>query len=92
MNPDHTDHPVDFDQECKEFVELVTAYLDDALPDDVRADVDRHLDVCEGCRNVLTQWRTVVSLAGRLTEADVQNTDELTRDRLMSTFRSLRRR
>jgi anti-sigma factor RsiW len=92
VNPDNPGHPADADMACKEFVELITAYLDGALPDDVRADVDEHLDMCDGCQNVLAQWRTIIALAGRLTEADVDNTDELTRDRLISTFRGLRRR
>jgi anti-sigma factor RsiW len=85
-------HPTDRDVSCKEFVELITAYLDGALHDDLRADVDEHLDMCDGCQNVLTQWRTIINLAGQLTEADVENTDELTRDQLISTFRGLRRR
>jgi anti-sigma factor RsiW len=91
-NPEYPNLPMDRDLACKEFVELVTAYLDGALPDDVRAGVDEHLDTCDGCQNELAQWRTVINLAGRLTEADVDNTDELTRDRLISTFRGLRRR
>ena len=41
---------------------------------------------------MLAQWRTIIALAGRLTEADVDNTDEITRDRLISTIRGLRRR
>ena len=77
---------------CQEFVQLVTAYLEDALPEDVQASVGEHLDHCPGCRNVLAQWRTVISLAGQLTEADVDSTDEATRDRLLSMFRGLRRR
>lgn len=85
-----TDDPADL--ACREFVELVTAYLDDALPAATRAEVDDHLEVCAGCRNVLAQWRTVIDLTGSLTEADVAQTDELTRDRLMSTFRTIRRR
>ena len=85
-------HPDDRDLACKEFVELITAYLDGTLPADLSADVDEHLDMCDGCQNVLAQWRTIINLAGRLTEADVDNTDELTRDRLISTFRGLRRR
>jgi anti-sigma factor RsiW len=84
--------PAPSDVPCWEIVDRITAYLDDALPDDMRVDVDEHLEVCEGCRNVLAQWRTVIALAGRLTEADVENTDELTRDRLLSAFRGLRRR
>jgi anti-sigma factor RsiW len=54
------------DLPCVEFVDLVTTYLDDALPADVRERVDVHLDGCEGCRNVLAQWRTVIRLTSRL--------------------------
>jgi predicted anti-sigma-YlaC factor YlaD len=77
---------------CEEFVHLVTAYLEDALPGDVRSRVDEHLAGCLGCRNVLTQWRTIIDLAGELTDADVESADELTRDRLLSLFQGLRRR
>lgn len=80
------------DMACEDVTQLITAYLDGALPDDVRARIDEHLDGCDGCRNVLAQWRTIIALAGRLTEADVDNTDEITRDRLISTIRGLRRR
>jgi hypothetical protein len=41
---------------------------------------------------VLSQWGTIIDLTGQLTEADVENADELTRDRLLSLFRGLRRR
>lgn len=84
--------PAEQDMSCTEFVELVTAYLDDALPHDQHADVEAHLKICEGCRNVLAQWRTVIALAGRLAESNIDATDPLTRDRLMSTFRGIRRR
>jgi predicted anti-sigma-YlaC factor YlaD len=77
---------------CEEFVQVVTAYLEDALPGDMQARVDEHLAGCLGCRNLLTQWRTVIDLAGQLTDADVDSADELTRDRLLSLFRGLRRR
>jgi anti-sigma factor RsiW len=77
---------------CEDVVQLITAYLDGDLSDEVGAEVEEHLEGCDGCRNVLAQWRTIVALAGRLTEADVDNTDEMTRDRLISTVRGLRRR
>ena len=77
---------------CQDFVELVTDYLDGALPADMHAQVDEHLAGCDGCQNVLAQWRSIIALAGRLTEDDVDNTDEITRDRLISTIRGLRRR
>ena len=92
MTFDDADQPAGADMACREFVELITAYLDGALPDDVRTRVDEHLGVCDGCQNVLAQWRTIIALAGRLTESDVNNTDEITRDRLISIIRGLRRR
>jgi anti-sigma factor RsiW len=77
---------------CAEFVELVTHYLDNTLPEDVAAAVDEHLSGCGGCRAALAQWRTVIDLTGHLTEADVARADPLATDRLMTTFRRLRRR
>jgi anti-sigma factor RsiW len=80
------------DMACKDVVELITAYLDRTLPGDVQAQVEEHLAGCDGCQNVLAQWRTVIDLAGHLSEDDVDNTDEITRDRLISIVRGLRRR
>jgi anti-sigma factor RsiW len=85
------DHSVD-ELRCVEVVELLTAYLDGALPDETRKQVDEHLRDCEGCRAALAQWRTVTELAGRLTPADVASLDPYVRNRLMMTVRSPRRR
>jgi anti-sigma factor RsiW len=85
------DHPAG-DLRCVELVELLTAYLDGALSDDARTQVDEHLRGCEGCRAALAQWRTVAELAGRLTPADVASLDPYVRNRLMMTLRSPRRR
>jgi anti-sigma factor RsiW len=92
MTSHRSEPPSHGDLHCNDVVELVTAYLDDELPEDVRAQVDEHLAGCDGCQNVLAQWRTIVALAGRLTEDDVDNSDEITRDRLISAMRGLRRR
>ncbi|MEU2390439.1 anti-sigma factor [Streptomyces sp. NPDC007369] len=80
------------DQRCIDFVEQLTAYLDGTLPSPARRRVDEHLEHCEGCRAALAQWRTVVRLAGRLSPADVGDVDPYVRDRLMATFREVRRR
>jgi anti-sigma factor RsiW len=45
---------------CRELVELVTEYLDDALPPDLRAAVVRHLDDCDGCTEYLRLMRRTV--------------------------------
>ena len=45
---------------CQELVELVTDYLEDALPADRRLRFDEHLAVCPHCREYLAQLRTTV--------------------------------
>jgi anti-sigma factor RsiW len=80
------------EQRCVELVELLTAYLDDALTDDVRREFDEHLEGCEGCRAALAQWRTVADLAGRLSAEDVEKLDPYVRDRLLATLVIPRRR
>lgn len=53
---------------CQELVELVTDYLEGALPAGERDRFEEHLGGCEGCRLHLEQLRTTVRLAGRLSE------------------------
>jgi len=52
---------------CQELVELVTDYLDEALPPEDRARFEAHLEPCEGCTTYLDQMRTTIELVGRLT-------------------------
>jgi anti-sigma factor RsiW len=85
-------HPEAADERCVELVELLTAYLDDALSDDVKQRFDEHLEGCEGCRAALAQWRTTARLAGRLHTQDVADLDPYVRDRLMATLVRPRRR
>ena len=80
------------DQRCDELVELLTAYLDDALDPQMRRQFDEHLEGCAGCRAALAQWRTVAGLAGRLTAADVASLDPYVRERLLATLVAPRRR
>jgi anti-sigma factor RsiW len=80
------------DQPCREFVEQVTDYLEDALTPYQRARVEQHLGRCEGCRTVLAQWRETVRLTGRLADSDVAEIDPATRNRLIASFRRVHRR
>lgn len=50
---------------CRELVELCTDYLEDALDAPLREAVERHLHVCEGCRNYLSQQRAIPGLLRR---------------------------
>jgi anti-sigma factor RsiW len=77
---------------CIDLVNRVTEYLDGELNESHRARIERHLEVCDGCRAALDQFQTVIHLAGRLTPTDVARIDALTRDRLMATLPAARRR
>jgi len=50
---------------CREIVELVTAYLEDALDPADRERFEEHLVFCDGCGNYLEQLRTTVRLSSR---------------------------
>ncbi|MGH2668390.1 MAG: anti-sigma factor family protein [bacterium] len=80
------------DLACIDLVNKVTEYLDRKLDEGQRERIERHLEICDGCRAALDQFQTVIRLAGRLTEADVARIDALVRDRLMATLRVMRRR
>ena len=80
------------DLACIDLVNTVTEYLDGELDESQRARIERHLEVCDGCRAALDQFQAVIHLVGRLTPTDVARIDALTRDRLMATLRAARRR
>jgi len=66
---------------CKEFVELVTAYLDGVLPEHDRVRFASHSERCPGCRAYLRQFRqTIEALQSVPAEtAEPENLDELAR-------------
>lgn len=51
---------------CSELVELVTDYLEDALPARERERFNAHLDGCEQCRAYLQQMRATLTALGRI--------------------------
>jgi anti-sigma factor RsiW len=59
---------VDVEQlSCQEFVELVTDYLEGALPPEDAARFEDHIGRCTGCAAYLEQIRETIALTGRLT-------------------------
>ena len=56
---------------CREMVELVTDYLEDALPGTERARFEAHIAGCDGCTAYLEQMRATIALTGRLTEEQI---------------------
>jgi predicted anti-sigma-YlaC factor YlaD len=73
---------------CRELVEIVSDYLEGALPEEDRERFDAHLQECEGCRRYLDQMRTTIRVVGTLTE-DVL--DSNARDELLLVFREWKR-
>jgi anti-sigma factor RsiW len=68
---------------CREVVEVLTDYLDGALPVDEREALEQHLLACAGCATHLEQLRTTVRLTGWLSEDDVP---PALMERLLTTF------
>jgi anti-sigma factor RsiW len=71
--------------DCDEFVELVTAYLEDALDAADRQRVLDHLDLCDGCSTYLEQIRATVRAVGDLPEPG--GLPDAGRQRLLDAFR-----
>ncbi len=73
---------------CKELVELVTAYFEDALPASERLRFERHVGVCPGCNTYVEQMRQTITLMGGLREEDVSPAAE---HQLLQAFRGWKR-
>ena len=73
---------------CRELVELVTDYLEGALPGPDRRRFEQHIGACSGCTYYLEQMRLVIEASGRLSEETI---DPLARDALLGAFRGWRR-
>ena len=56
---------------CREAVELVTDYLEDALSQAQRRRFEKHLASCPDCPEYLAQMRVVIALAGGVTPDDL---------------------
>jgi anti-sigma factor RsiW len=72
---------------CREFVELVTDYLEGTLPDSERARMDAHLAECDGCSGYLEDMRRLI---GSLQTTPQPPGDPETHDALLRAFRDLR--
>jgi len=70
---------------CQQMVELVTEYLDGVMEPRRRARFEAHLAGCDGCTNYVEQFRTTVSVVGRL---EVDDVPEPVMAELVSAFRN----
>jgi anti-sigma factor RsiW len=66
---------------CRELVELVTAYLEGDLSAGVRKRFEAHLSACDGCTTYVEQMRRTIELTGTLRMDDVsREAEEALRD------------
>jgi len=72
---------------CREFVELVTDYIDGVLPDEERRRFEAHLAECDGCEGYLEDTRRLVAT---LQATPPPPTDAATHEALLRAFRDLR--
>ena len=76
------------DLTCQELVEIITDYLEGALSPADRARFEAHIRTCDGCHAYLEQMRTMIHLAGTLTENGVEPT---AKEHLLELFRDWKR-
>ena len=74
------------DLPCVDFVELVTEYLEGAMPIDQRLVMERHLAFCSPCVDYLAQMRATITASGGLHEDDVP---DAMIEPLMAAFRAM---
>lgn len=73
---------------CRELVELVTAYFEQALSAEDRAHFEAHVSVCPGCTAYLEQMRATIARVGELREEHVSPAAER---ELLGVFRDWKR-
>ena len=73
---------------CQEVVELVTGYLDGALPAEDAALFEQHLNFCEGCVWYVDQLRSTVETVGEIREEQIPPE---AKEQLIAAFRDWKR-
>jgi anti-sigma factor RsiW len=72
---------------CVEFVEVVTDYLEGALPVAERERFEAHFAACPHCGHYLAQLRVMIRMTGRLQVDDVDALAPGAREELLEAFR-----
>ena len=69
---------------CREFVELVTDYLEERMAPAERARFEEHVAICPGCEAYLEQLRVTIAALGRLPR---ERLTETVREDVLAAFR-----
>jgi anti-sigma factor RsiW len=73
---------------CREFVELVTEYLEGAMSPAERGRFEAHIAHCDECRTYLAQFRETIAAVGHLPPDSIEPEAEA---RLLEVFRDWQR-
>ena len=74
---------------CQEMTEVVTNYLDAALPPDESQRFERHLTYCAGCSTYVEQMRETITQTGTVPREE--SLPPALRERIVAQFRIWRR-
>ncbi len=72
---------------CRQAVELISDYLEGALPKRDRERLEAHLRACDGCDEYLRQVQATIRILGNVKPTDL---DPETRRGLMDLYRQFR--
>jgi anti-sigma factor RsiW len=70
---------------CRELVEIITEYLEGAMPPAERIRFEDHVKGCTGCTRYLAQMRVTIETLG---EVGLENIQPEAKSELMSAFRN----
>jgi anti-sigma factor (TIGR02949 family) len=74
---------------CQEMIEVVTNYLDDALPHDEHERFERHLSYCAGCNTYVEQIRETIRQTGMVPREE--SLPPSLREQIVAQFRNWKR-
>lgn len=74
---------------CQEMIEVVSDYLDDALPPDERLRFEHHLSYCAGCGTYTDQMRETIRQTRSVPREE--SLPPALRERIVAQFRTWKR-
>ena len=74
---------------CQEMTEVVTDYLDGALPSEERERYERHLSYCAGCSTYYEQMRETIRQTGKVPREE--SLPPALREEIVEQFRNWKR-
>lgn len=82
----------DPDLECRHVVELVTDYLEGALPTENAERLEQHLLICDACTTFVDQHRSVISALSHIVDREPEPAAaEGARSAALQLFRRMRK-